>query len=211
MKKKLTKNKDLKIYVTVFMCMFACLLSVPTLHSGTEAHVLKNSKIESVKFIKNLVDTCLEIVNDSSLSHVEKRHQLSEYVNKFLDIERTAHAVFAHLGYKNLLPAEQAKVKKYLKQYLLHFYAGEGKLSAMTDAELTRDPVAEARGDDFAVTTLFTKNSSPATKIVWVTKNQKIYYIEIEDINQIITLRSEMQSGVGSGTLMDYINKHLDK
>ena len=205
------KNKRQKIFVTVFMCMFACLLSASALHSEMEANTVKNSKAESVKFIKNLVDTCLEIVNDDSLSHVEKRHQLSEYVNKYLDIERTAHAVFARLGYKDLLPAEQEKVKKYLKQYLLHFYAGEGKLSAMTDAELTRDPVAETRGDDFAVVTQFTKNSSPATKIVWVTKNQKIYYIEIDDINQIITLRSEMQSGVGSGTLMDYINKHLDK
>ena len=205
------KNKRQKIFVTVFMCMFACLLSASALHSEVKTNMVKNNKTEAVKFIKNLVDTCLEIVNDSSLSHVEKRHQLSEYVNKFLDIERTAHAVFAHLGYKNLSPAEQAKVKQYLKQYLLHFYAGEGKLSAMTDAELTRDPVAEVKGDDFAVITQFTKNSSPATKIVWVTQNQKIYYIEIDDINQIITLRSEMQSGVGSGTLMDYINKHLDK
>jgi hypothetical protein len=63
--------------------MFLCLLSTPTLHSGTETHVLKNSKAESVKFIKNLVDACLEIVNDSSLTHVEKRHQLSEYVINF--------------------------------------------------------------------------------------------------------------------------------
>ena len=205
------KGKDLKIYVTAFIYMFACLLSAPTLHSGTEAHVLKNSQTEAVNFIKNLVDSCLEIVNDDSLSHVEKRHNLSEYVNKFLDIERTAPAVFARLGYKNLSPAEQDKVKKYLKQYLLHFYAGEGILSTMMNAYLTKDPVAEIKGDDFAVTTLFTKNSSPATKIVWVTKNQKIYYIEIEDINQIITLRSEMHAAVGEGTLMDYINEHLDE
>ncbi|MEI7494011.1 MAG: ABC transporter substrate-binding protein [Alphaproteobacteria bacterium] len=205
------KNKRQKIFVTVFMCMFACLLSASALHSEMEANTVKNSKDESVKFIKNLVDTCLEIVNDDSLSHVEKRHKLSEYVNKFLDIDRTARAVFARLGYKNLSPAEQEKVKKYLKQYLLHFYAGEGKLSAMTDAELTRDPVAEIRGDNFAVTTLFTKNSSPATKIVWVTKNQKIYYIEIDDINQIITLRSEMHAAVGEGTLMDFINNHLEE
>lgn len=205
------KGKDLKVYVLVFVSMLACLLSAPTLHSGTEAHVLKNNQIEAVKFIKDLVDSCLEIVNDDSLSHVEKRHNLSEYVNRFLDIERTAPAVFARLGYKNLSPAEQDKVKKYLKQYLLHFYAGEGKLSTMMNAYLTKNPVAEVKGDDFAVTTLFTKNSSPATKIVWVTKNQKIYYIEIEDINQIITLRSEMHAAVGEGTLMDYINKHLDE
>ncbi len=205
------KNKRQKIFVTVFMCMFACLLSASALHSEMEANTVKNSKDESVKFIKNLVDTCLEIVNDDSLSHVEKRHKLSEYVNKYLDIDRTARAVFAHLGYKNLSPPYQAKVKQYLKQYLLHFYAGEGKLSAMTDAELTRDPVGEARGDDFAVITQFTKNSSPATKIVWVTKNQKIYYIEIDDINQIITLRSEMHAAVGEGTLMDFINNHLEE
>ena len=211
MKKKPTKNKAQGIFVTVFMGMFSCLLLAPTLRSGTEAHVLKNSQIEAVKFIKNLVDRCLEIVNDNSLSHVEKRHQLSEYVNKFLDIERTAPAVFARLGYKNLSPAEQEKVKKYLKQYLLHFYAGEGKLSTMMNAYLTKNPVAEVKGDDFAVTTLFTKNSSPATKIVWVTKNQKIYYIEIEDINQIITLRSEMHAAVGEGTLMDYINEHFEE
>ena len=53
----------------------------------------------------------------------------------------------------------------------------------------------------------FEKNSSPAIKIVWITNGQKVFYVEIEGINQIITLRAEMKGKIGSGTLMDYINK----
>ena len=81
----------------------------------------------------------------------------------------------------------------------------------MLNASLLNAPITKARGNDFAVTTQFTKNSLPSVKIVWVTDGKKIYYIEVDDINQIITLRSEIQSAVGSDTLMAYINEHSDK
>ena len=81
----------------------------------------------------------------------------------------------------------------------------------MMNSKLRGTPVAEPKGSDFAVITQFMKNSAPSIEIIWVTNRQKIYYVEIEGINQLITLRSEMQAAVGSGALMDYINKHLDK
>ena len=180
------------------------------MYSRSEVTAIKNSKEQSVKFIKELVNESLNIVNNHNMSDDQKRQKLSEYINKFLDIDRIARAVFTHLGYKTLSPSDQNKAKIFLRKYLLHFYAGVGKLSAMTNAKLLTDPVAEPKDEDFAVVTQFTKNSAPSTKIVWVINGQKIYYIEVDDINQIITLRSEMQAAVGSETLMDYINRNLD-
>ncbi len=51
------------------------------------------------------------------------------------------------------------------------------------------------------------KKGSSTVEIVWITNGQKVFYVEIEGINQIITLRSEMGAAVGSDTLMDYINR----
>lgn len=203
------KNHKKKIFL-LFLFIYPCIFfpSVGGLYARNEITSIKNSKEQSAKFIKELVNECLNIVNDSNMSDDQKREKLSEYINKFLDVDRIAQAVFSRMGYKALLPGDQDKVKAYLKKYLLHFYAGSGKLSAMMNAKLFADPVAEPKGEDFAVSTQFTKNSAIATKIVWVIKGQKIYYIEVEDINQIITLRSEMQAAIGSETLMDYINQH---
>lgn len=170
-----------------------------------------SDKQEAIKFIKLVVDKSLAIVNNNDMSDDQKRHKLSEYINRFLDLDRIAYAVFSRLGYKNLSRIDQDKVKSYLKKYLLSFYAGAGKLSAMMNAKLRGHPTAEPKGSDFAVITQFMKNSTPSVEIVWVTSHQKIYYVEVEGINQLITLRSEMQAAVGSGALMDYINKHLDK
>lgn len=159
-------------------------------------------------FIGKMVNESLNIVNNSSSSDEKKRKELSKSINKYLDIDRIAKAVFSPKGYKDLSEGDQQKVKEYLKKYLIRFYASEGKLSAMMNSKLSGEPVAEKKDDgDFAVTTQFEKNSSPALKIVWVTDGKKVFYVEIEGINQIITLRSEMDTAIGSGTLMEYINK----
>lgn len=207
----ISRNKKKHVIHTIIF-MYLCILSliIGNIYSCSAVANIKNTKQESVEFIKELVNDSLEIVNNSDMSEDKKRQKLSEHVNKFLDINRAAQAVFARLGYKALSPNDKEKVKRYLKKYLLHFYAGAGKLSAMTNAKLLTDPVAEPKGKDFAVTTQFTKNSTPSVKIVWVTNGQNIYYIEIDGVNQIITLRSEMQAAVGSETLMDYINKNLE-
>lgn len=170
----------------------------------------QNGRERSVKFIKDLVTEALSIINESSMSPKQKREKLSTYVNKFLDLDRIARAVFAKWRYKNLPSTDQDKVKTYLKKYLLYFYAGEGKLSTMMQATLLSEPTVTTKGNDFAVTTQFTKEYGKPTTIIWVTDGQKIYYIEIEGINQIITLRSEMLAEIGSKDLMDYINNSLD-
>ena len=97
-----------------------------------------------IKFIKDVVNQALETINDDSLSSSQKRQKLSEYVNKFLDIDRIAKAVFARWGYKNLSLTDQDKVKTYLKQYLVYFCVGVGKLSPMMNATLLPDPVAKS-------------------------------------------------------------------
>ncbi len=205
------KNNKKYVFFTILFIYPCVFLPSIEIYSRSEETTIKNSKEQSVQFIKELVNKSLSIVNDRNLLDEQKRQKLSEYINKFLDVDRIARAVFARLGYKKLSPGDQDKVKVYLKRYLLQFYAGAGKLSAMMNAELLTDPVAEPKGNDFAVITQFTKNSAPSVKIVWIINGQKIYYIEVDDINQIITLRSEMQAAVGSGTLMDYINRNLDE
>jgi ABC-type transporter MlaC component len=206
---KNNKKKVFLLFLFIYPCIF--FFSVRGIYARSEISSIKNSKEQSAKFIKELVTECLNIVNNSDMSDDQKREKLSGYINKFLDVDRIAQAVFSRMGYKALPPGDQNKVKAYLKKYLLHFYAGSGKLSAMMNAKLLADPVAEPKGEDFAVSTQFTKNSALATKIVWVIKGQKIYYIEVEDINQIITLRSEMQAAIGSQTLMEYINRNSDE
>lgn len=202
------------LHVISFLCL--CILPTTEICAGCAA--VTSEKAESL--IVELVNKALDIVNNSQATDDEKRTKLSECINEYLDIERITKAVFSRLGYnskeggkyKVLSENEKKEVREYLKRYLIRFYAGEGKLSAMVNAEISGKVVAEKKGnDDFSVTTQFAKNGRPSAKIVWVTDGEKVFYVEIEGINQIITLRSEMESAVGSGTLMDYINKQKVK
>ena len=160
----------------------------------------------AVNFVNKLVNEALEIVNHSDLSDDDKRQRLSECINKYLDIDRIAKAVFSPLGYNNLSPEDKEKVKKFMKKELIRFYAGEGKLSAMVNAELSGKLFAEPEAKDFAVKTNFKKDSS-SVEIIWITDGLKVFYVKIAGFNQITTLRSEMKGKVGSGDLMEYINK----
>ena len=166
-----------------------------------------NKADEASTFVKKVVEEAIAIVNDDSMPDAAKRQKLSECINKYLDIPRITQSVFAPLGFKDLSGADKAKVQKYLKEYLVRFYAGEGKLSAMVNARLVDYPVAKIEDKDFAVTSRFTKGlDGKSTEIIWITDSKLIYYVKIEGVNQIITLRSEMSAAVGNGKLMDYIN-----
>ena len=195
----------------LYVISFICLCIFPVVGEDT-CETSVNGEKEASAFIKKLVDEALAIVNQGNASDDIKRQQLSECINKYLDVERITKAVFSPLGYKELSDTEKEKVKDYLKKYLLTFYAGEGKLSAMVNAQLSGRLVAEPEGkkeegknQDFSVITNFKKDAS-SVEIVWVTNGQKVYYVKIAGFNQITTLRSEMKSKVGSGTLIDYIN-----
>ena len=195
----------------LYVISFICLCIFPVVGEDT-CETSVNGEKEASAFIKKLVDEALAIVNQGNASDDIKRQQLSECINKYLDVERITEAVFSPLGYKELSDTEKEKVKDYLKKYLLTFYAGEGKLSAMVNAQLSGRLVAEPEGkkeegknQDFSVITNFKKDAS-SVEIVWVTNGQKVYYVKIAGFNQITTLRSEMKSKVGSGTLIDYIN-----
>jgi len=194
------------LYVISFICLCIFLVGGTKVYAGA----VVSEGAAAISFIDKMANEALDIVNNNTASENTKRKELSEYINRYLDINRAAPAIFSPLGYNDLSEEDKEKVKNFLKKYLIRFYAGEGKLSAMVNAKLSGDPVAEQRGNDFAVTTKFEKNSTPSATIVWVTDGKKVYYVEIEGINQIITLRSEMKSAVGSDTLMEYINKKED-
>lgn len=166
---------------------------------------------EASAFVEVVVKEALGIVNKNGMSNDAKRKELSECINKYLDIERITQSVFAPLGYKDLKdPADKNKLKAYLKKYLVGFYGGEGKLSMMVGAKLADSPTAEARNGDFAVSTKFTKDGG-TTKIVWVTDGKLIFYVELADINQIITLRSEMSAKVQKAIDAEVIKAGLAK
>ncbi len=201
-KKELIMQKLIYIISFLNVCIFqvvwggACVAS-----SGV-------NELAPASFIGKMVNESLGIVNNSGSSDDKKRKELSNSINKYLDIDRIASAVFSPKGYKDLSDKAQQRVKESLTKYLIRFYASEGKLSAMMNSKLSGEPVAERKNEqDFAVTTQFEKNSSPALKIVWITDGKKVFYVEIEGINQIITLRSEMDTAIGSRTLMEYINE----
>ncbi len=162
----------------------------------------------AVQFVNKLVNEALEIVNHSGMSDDDKRQNLSECINKYLDIDRITKAVFSPLGYNNIPSKYKERVKKFMEKELIRFYAGEGKLAAMVNAKLSGKLAAEARESDFAVKTNFKKDSS-SVEIVWITNGEKVYYVEIAGFNQITTLRSEMKGKVGSEDLMVYINRQL--
>lgn len=192
-------KEELKMQKILYTIPFICLCIFPAV--GEDAN-----KETAIIFIKKIVNEALNIVNNKGTSDEKKRKKLSECINRYLDIDRITKAVFSPLGYKNLSEDEKGQVRAYLKKYLIRFYAGEGKLSAMVNAALSGDPVAKPNGNDFTVTTQFKKNESPSVDIAWITDTKKVYYVEIEGINQITTLRSEMKASVGNGTLMSYIN-----
>lgn len=190
-------------HIIPFLCL--CIFQV----TGEGTREVSGDTKKASSFIEKVVKEALGIVNNSNSSDDQKRKKLSECINKYLDIDRITKAVFSPRGYRELSQDDQQKVKEYMKEYLIRFYASEGKLSAMMDSTLSACAVAEKKGnEDFAVTTNFEKNSSQALKIVWITDGKKVFYVEIEGINQIITLRSEMNAAIGSSELMEYIKKN---
>ncbi len=169
-----------------------------------------NASERASLFVKNIVNESLSIVNGSGTDE-QKRQELSKCINKYLDIPRIAKSVFSPLGYNDLSVDDQKKAQDFLSGYLVRFYAGEGKLSMIVGAKLDSDPVATPKNDDFSVSTKFAKDASATTEIIWITDAKKVYYVEIEGINQIITLRAEMKAMVGDKPLMEYINAELGK
>lgn len=159
--------------------------------------------LEPKVFVEKIVRESLAVVNSKDLSPEVKRNKLSESVNKYLDVEWLAEKVFA--DYKNLNEQDSKRVCKYLKSYLLKFYAGEGKLNAMMGAELL--PITERDLDGDKVKAKFKKDADKPVEIVWVVKNEKVLFVEIEGISQLITLKSEMKAAIGDGSLMQFIEK----
>lgn len=198
------------LHIIPFICV--CIFPVAGADAGAEV-----SAETASGFIEKLVNEALGIVNHKEMSDNEKRQQLSECVNKHLDIERITKAVFKLLGYEDLSPEDKEKVKEFMKKYLVEFYAGEGKLSAMVNSKLYSKPAAAPKDKDFSVKTNFEKGAS-SVEIVWITNGKTVYYVEIAGFNQIITLRSDMKAQVekkaaemkievGPKALMAYINK----
>ncbi len=218
----LKMQKVLYIICFVFVCISTNIteLEAGVKRKADDANLKENTvdakkqKAQSeeiaVEFIKKIAQEALDIVNQNGTPDDQKRQKLSESINKYLDIERITRAVFSPFKYNELSDENQEKVKKYLAKYLLEFYAGEGKLAAMVDATLAPKLSSESKDNDFAVTTSFQKGDS-SVKIVWVTDCYKVYYVEIEGINQITTLRSEMKGNIGESSLMDYINKQTNQ
>lgn len=185
-----------KLFISLFiMCSFL----VPAKASAAD-----NARI----FIKEFVEKGLTIVNKKSTKYDEKRKDLSEFVGKHLDIEKIASLVFNPLGYRQLSPEDKIQVQNYIEKYLLDFFAGESKLSAMLDATLKDEIKVEVDGSYYKVTTTFIKDGK-STAIVWVTDGKKIIYVIIADINQIMVLRSEMKTLVGEPLQMDRVKDYL--
>lgn len=165
-------------------------------------------------FVKNIVTESLSIVNGSGTDE-EKCQKLSKCINKYLDIPKLSNAVFS--GYKKLNKDYKEKAHNYLTKYLLNFYASKDKLSAMFGARLVSDPVVEQKNNDFAVSTKFTKegDTTSGAEIVWVvtkdraTNEDKIFYVEIAGINQVITLRSEMKASIADMSLESYLDEKI--
>lgn len=161
---------------------------------------------DSKVFVENVVNEALSVVNSSD-SEDNKRSKLSESINKYLDIKWLSEKVFGSLGYNDLPVSDKSRVEAYLKNYLLKFYAGEGKLSAMVGAKLLpiNDRDIELDEQKNKVKTKFSKNDSAKSfEITWVIKGKNIFYVEIEGISQLITLRSEMKAAAKNG-LMEFI------
>lgn len=172
--------------------------------------VKADSNEDAIAFVERVVNEALAIVNNDSMQDEEKRQKLSECVGRYLDIPRITKTVFAFLGYKDLDKADISKVEEYLRKYLIRFYAGKSKLEAMVNAKLNGNSKCVKTNKDFAVTTKFTKgDSGKTTEIAWITDGKQIYYVEIEGMNQVITLRSEMSEAVGKKPLMDFVNEQL--
>ena len=185
-----------KFFITFFI---VCSFLVPVKADGAD---------DACIFVRRFAEQGLIIVNEKSIGYKAKRKELSEFVGKHLDIERIARVVFTRLGYARLSPEDKIKVQKYIEKYLLDFFAGEGKLSAMFDATLKTEIKVEEDGKDYKVTTTFIKDGK-STAIVWVTDGKKIFYVIVAKINQIMLLRSEMEELVGNPLQMDKINSYI--
>lgn len=165
-----------------------------------------NSINDSKLFVENVVHEAMSVVNGDDSDDV-KRSKLSTSINKYVNIKWLSEKVFGGVGYNDLTDSEKARVQKYLKNYLLKFYAGEGKLSAMVGAKILpiNDRDIELDEKQNKVKTKFSKNAGAKPfEITWVINGENILYVEVEGISQLITLRSEMKAAVKNG-LMEFI------
>lgn len=160
----------------------------------------------SRSFVENVVNEALSVVNSGDNDDI-KRSKLSTSINKYVDIKWLSEKIFGVVGYKDLKDSDKTRVQKYLKNYLLKFYAGEGKLSAMVGSKLSpiNDRDIELGEKQTKVKTKFSKNAGTKPfEITWVIHGENILYVEVEGISQLITLRSEMKSAVKNG-LIEFI------
>ena len=187
-----------KIFISLFI---VCSFLVPVKADGAD---------DARVFVTDVVKKALDIINHDSMKDVDKRKALSESITGSFDLNRIAGAVFttAKYKYKHLKSEEQQLVQRYLKQYLLEFYASEGKLNAMVNARLDNVTKVEEKDKDFAVTTKFIKDGKP-TEIIWITDGKSIFYVIIAGVNQIITLKSEMSAAIGDMLLVEYAKSKL--
>lgn len=161
---------------------------------------------DSKLFVENVVNEALGVVNSGDNDDV-KRSKLSTSINQYVDIKWLSEKIFGGVGYKDLKDSDKTRVQKYLKNYLLKFYAGEGKLSAMVGSKLSpiNDRDIELGEKQTKVKTKFSKNAGTKPfEITWVINGENILYVEVEGISQLITLRSEMKSAVKNG-LIEFI------
>lgn len=166
------------------------------------ASSINNSRL----FVENVVNEALSVVNSGDNDDV-KRSKLSTSINQYVDIKWLSEKIFGGVGYKDLKDSDKTRVQKYLKNYLLKFYAGEGKLSAMVGSKLSpiNDRDIELGEKQTKVKTKFSKNAGTKPfEITWVINGENILYVEVEGISQLITLRSEMKSAVKNG-LIEFI------
>ncbi|MCX7343586.1 MAG: ABC transporter substrate-binding protein [Proteobacteria bacterium] len=189
-----------KIFISLFI---VCSFWVPVKADGAD---------DARVFVTDVVTKALNIINHDSMKDVDKRKALSESITDSFDLNRIAGAVFttAKYKYKHLDSEDQKLVQRYLKQYLLDFYASEGKLNAMVNARLDNVTKVEAKDKDFAVTTKFIKDGK-STEIVWITDGKSIFYVIIAGVNQVITLKSEMAAAIGDEPLVEYARAKLVK
>lgn len=187
-----------KIFISLFI---VCSFLVPVKADGAD---------DARVFVTDVVKKALDIINHDSMKDVDKRKALSESITGSFDLNRIAGAVFttAKYKYKHLKSEEQQLVQRYLKQYLLEFYASEGKLNAMVNARLDNVTKVEEKDKDFSVTTKFIKDGKP-TEIIWITDGKSIFYVIIAGVNQIITLKSEMSAAIGDMPLVEYAKSKL--
>jgi phospholipid transport system substrate-binding protein len=182
--------------ITAVMAMAAVVLLFLSAHAGDRS-------VEVVTLLKTKTDAILEILGKTGLAEEEKRKQIMDTVNPFINFPLMAKLSLGKENWARLSPEERDRFVDLFVARLKNSYLD--KTSLYSDLTITYEAATEEGDKVFVPTLLKTKND--VIKVVYrfysAEDRWQVYDVEIEGVSFIKSYRSQFDEILAKGTVAD--------